>query len=468
KLNKIFINPEHRGMGHADDVLRILTDYADKNNKIITLTPDNIWGASKEKLKKWYKSWDFVMNTGKNKDFQTRELMYRLPKGSLNLEGVGDKYLEKKHGFKPEFSSFEDDYKSYRNIEDKQQIIRTEHAGNIIKNPTSLENIGPDVRGVIDKRGNLYLEENGSVIHERILQELTDRNQIKYQNLWHLKLPEDFITIQRVGNTNDFVLGESNEQMRPEFARSRGFTIKPPPRKEAKPIYQKFIDLANKRFPFADFKNELYMYYDQPEGFADELDNELNESLISSSDSIYKDKTPEEIKEHIDQLDNYIDMVNNKNYLSQEDAEEILFLYKIINYNKSKYVEIRGYEKTRDDLDFTLKILRKFYPLSFKGGLNENKKSNYTKTKESLMRSKKISNEMKDKIVKYLSSGSRYENGIVLGLLIPKVNGKSFNGVSLGADKDGFFVYTHRASGERFESPENISKKSIEFIESTG
>ena len=76
---------------------------------------------------------------------------------------------------------------------------------------------------------------------------------------------------------------------------------------------------------------------------------------------------------------------------------------------------------------------------------------------------------MKENILKYLSSSSKYiEGGKVHGLKIPKVKGKKFHGVSLGADKNGFYVYTHRAASKRYDSPDKIPQKSIDFIESTG
>jgi len=108
--------------------------------------------------------------------------------------------------------------------------------------------------------------------------------------------------------------------------------------------------------------------------------------------------------------------------------------------------------------------------LNQSGNLTESKKdSKYKNTKESLLRSKSIKKEMKDKILPYLQGGSTYhEGGRVRGLRIPKVKGKSFDGVSLGADKDGFYVYTHRAASKRYESPDKISNKDIKFIESTG
>ena len=108
--------------------------------------------------------------------------------------------------------------------------------------------------------------------------------------------------------------------------------------------------------------------------------------------------------------------------------------------------------------------------------LNEEKKSKYSRTKESILKSKTISKEMKERILQYLGGGSTYKTipsygGIVLGLNKPEEflnKTKKSNGVSLGADKRGFFCYTHRASSKRYETPEKIPVKQIEFIESTG
>jgi GNAT superfamily N-acetyltransferase len=81
-LNKIFINPEHRGMGHAKDAMKILIDYADRNNKIIALTPDNTWGGNKQKLRKWYSSLGFVLNKGSKADYRIQTVMIRYPQNN--------------------------------------------------------------------------------------------------------------------------------------------------------------------------------------------------------------------------------------------------------------------------------------------------------------------------------------------------------------------------------------------------
>lgn len=103
---------------------------------------------------------------------------------------------------------------------------------------------------------------------------------------------------------------------------------------------------------------------------------------------------------------------------------------------------------------------------------SENENKPYEDVKGKVERSKKIPKEMKDKIFPLLVSngihGSKYIDGRVIDLQIPKVNGKTFNGVGLGADKDGFYVRTHRASSSRYKSPDKIPQSKIDFIKSTG
>lgn len=103
----------------------------------------------------------------------------------------------------------------------------------------------------------------------------------------------------------------------------------------------------------------------------------------------------------------------------------------------------------------------------------ENKgKSKYSNVKDSINKSKNIPKEIKEKILKYISSGSRYEiGGFIFGLVKPKElieKTTKANGVSMGADKNGFFVYTHRARSKSYSEPSKIPVKDIEFIESTG
>jgi len=52
-------------------------------------------------------------------------------------------------------------------------------------------------------------------------------------------------------------------------------------------------------------------------------------------------------------------------------------------------------------------------------------------------------------------------------ITFPRKSGR-FRGVSIGRDKDGFFVMTHRARSKSYESIEAIPNKVIRFIASTG
>lgn len=83
-----------------------------------------------------------------------------------------------------------------------------------------------------------------------------------------------------------------------------------------------------------------------------------------------------------------------------------------------------------------------------------------------LVKRSKLPKEIKEKILKL--GVASYKNGRAHGIKKPKVKGKNFNGVSLGADKDGFYVYTHRARSKSYKDPTKISNKDIKFIESTG
>lgn len=80
-LSKIVVPKEQRGKGIGKQVMQEIVDYADQHGKTITLTPVKDFGAtSVARLTKFYKEFGFVENKGKNKDFTTKESMYRKPK----------------------------------------------------------------------------------------------------------------------------------------------------------------------------------------------------------------------------------------------------------------------------------------------------------------------------------------------------------------------------------------------------
>ena len=45
---------------------------------------------------------------------------------------------------------------------------------------------------------------------------------------------------------------------------------------------------------------------------------------------------------------------------------------------------------------------------------------------------------------------------------------KEKKGFSCGKDKDGYFIYTHRARSKSYSSLDKIPQKDIDFIDSTG
>ena len=185
------------------------------------------------------------------------------------LEGVGDKYADRKFNMEPEFFGFEKSYKKHKILgedEGQQNIFHCEKWGEdhlIIKNPISLKNFAPDVRGVIDKQGNLYLEQFPDLVHDDILYALEESNVLKYVVSWHIKIPTEFITVQRIGNKNLIVLGESNEMMFPDDQRETKYWKEHniPKYSESEPVFKEFLRKAKLKNPTTNFENIDIEYY---------------------------------------------------------------------------------------------------------------------------------------------------------------------------------------------------------------
>jgi len=80
ELSKIVVPKEKRGSGVGSKVMQDLIKYADKNNKDIFLTPSTDFGGTKARLVKFYKSFGFVPNKGKKKDYRSQEALVRFTK----------------------------------------------------------------------------------------------------------------------------------------------------------------------------------------------------------------------------------------------------------------------------------------------------------------------------------------------------------------------------------------------------
>lgn len=79
-LSKIVIKKDVRQEGIGSKIMNDLINYADKNNKIIALTPSADYGGNKNRLVQFYKSFGFKNNKGHYKSFKFRDAMIRYPK----------------------------------------------------------------------------------------------------------------------------------------------------------------------------------------------------------------------------------------------------------------------------------------------------------------------------------------------------------------------------------------------------
>jgi len=80
ELSRIELPKEVRGQGIGTDIMDDLISGADAEGATISLTPDTSFGGSSvSRLNNFYKQFGFVDNKGKNKDFSTRNTMYRVP-----------------------------------------------------------------------------------------------------------------------------------------------------------------------------------------------------------------------------------------------------------------------------------------------------------------------------------------------------------------------------------------------------
>jgi predicted GNAT family acetyltransferase len=80
ELSRIFVPKQLRGQGLGSFAMKLLISYANEHKMVITLSPSTDFGASSvSRLNKYYKSFGFVDNKGRNKDFTISNTMYKLP-----------------------------------------------------------------------------------------------------------------------------------------------------------------------------------------------------------------------------------------------------------------------------------------------------------------------------------------------------------------------------------------------------
>lgn len=174
---------------------------------------------------------------------------YVIDKENINLEGVGDKYLHRKNpGRFPEdeFSDFENKYQ--KGFFDRNSIVVDEDDPalgqiTIIKNPASLSGFKKHkyigTRGIVDKRGNIYINHGENINHQYMIEMLSDLNLIEYKDSWWTTFPDDFITVEWSDEDGAFYLGESTSRD------IKSETIQP------------FLDAAKQKNPNFKFINKI-------------------------------------------------------------------------------------------------------------------------------------------------------------------------------------------------------------------
>jgi hypothetical protein len=102
---------------------------------------------------------------------------------------------------------------------------------------------------------------------------------------------------------------------------------------------------------------------------------------------------------------------------------------------------------------------------------------NYLKDKQDVkfhIQHARIPEEYKEIALKLLKPYTRVKKSVIYELqlhpdLKKKIKEKNLpNGFSMGIDKAGFFIQTHRCRSKSHPSPDKITIKEIKFVDSTG
>ena len=90
KPGKIIVGEGSRNSGLGTEFMRDLTAFADSKAMQIRVTPSKDFGAtSVDRLKKFYKRFGFVENSGRNKDYEISDTMYRRPSPGATNYSIG-------------------------------------------------------------------------------------------------------------------------------------------------------------------------------------------------------------------------------------------------------------------------------------------------------------------------------------------------------------------------------------------
>lgn len=78
-IDKIIVPAGQRSSGTGTAIMELLLGIADANHLRVTLTPSGDYGGSVKRLRAFDKRFGFVENSGRNKDFETKQTMLRDP-----------------------------------------------------------------------------------------------------------------------------------------------------------------------------------------------------------------------------------------------------------------------------------------------------------------------------------------------------------------------------------------------------
>jgi GNAT superfamily N-acetyltransferase len=161
-LSRIEVPKEQRGKEIGTKAMEDIIKYADENNKRIALTPStDFGGTSVKRLKEFYKKFGFIENTGKNKDFTTKETMYRNPKVKPIKEKAEPK-VEKQA--EPKTLSVED--KEYTTKTGRQKVVLKDNDLKVIDTKTGKEASPATRKKALDEYVDRYDFSKGKTAQE--------------------------------------------------------------------------------------------------------------------------------------------------------------------------------------------------------------------------------------------------------------------------------------------------------------
>lgn len=79
-IESIVVPKGERGGGRGTAMMGEIAGWANRQGLILSVHPSPDFGGSVQRLRKFYRRFGFVPNSGRNKDFRTRDTMIRYPR----------------------------------------------------------------------------------------------------------------------------------------------------------------------------------------------------------------------------------------------------------------------------------------------------------------------------------------------------------------------------------------------------